>query len=84
MENKPDFEKMEKDRREYLSRIRKLASVEFDPEKWEELRKLVYKTIPLDVDVVIDDTTLREGVQMAGIACPHPSDSCKIARMLHE
>lgn len=84
MKKNPDFEGMEKARREYLAKIRQLSSLEFNPEKWEELRKLVYKVVPLDVDVVIDDTTLREGVQMAGIASPHPSDACRIACMLRD
>jgi len=80
----PDFNRMEKNRRDYLAKIRELAAVEFDPKKWEELKKLVYGVVPLDVDVIIDDTTLREGVQMAGIASPHPSDVCRIARLLRD
>ena len=75
MKKEIDFEGMERARREYLAKIRQFSLVEFSREKWEELRKLVYKTVPLDVDVIIDDTTLREGVQMAGIVSPHPSDS---------
>jgi isopropylmalate/homocitrate/citramalate synthase len=84
MKKDPDFEGMEKDRCEYLAKIKQLSSLEFNPKKWEELRKLVYKVVPLDVDVVIDDTTLREGVQMAGVASPHPSDACRIACMLRD
>ena len=84
MKKEIDFEMMEKARREYLAKIRQFSLVEFNREKWEELRNLVYKTVPLDVDVIIDDTTLREGVQMAGIASPHPSDSCRIACMLRD
>jgi hypothetical protein len=53
---------MEKNRRDYLAKIRELAGVEFDSKKWEEIKKLVYGVVPLDVDVIIDDTTLREGV----------------------
>lgn len=79
-----DFKGMEKIRDEYLTKIRQLSLMEFDPKKWEELRKLVYKVVPLDVDVIIDDTTLREGVQMAGIVSPHPSDSCRIACLLRD
>ncbi|HID61008.1 MAG TPA: hypothetical protein EYP46_04020 [Hadesarchaea archaeon] len=84
MKKNPDFEGMERARREYLTKIRQSASLEFNPEKWEEMRKLVYNVTPLDVDVVIDDTTLREGVQMAGIASPHPSDACRMACMLRD
>jgi len=75
---------MEKTRREYLAKIRELTAVEFDSNKWEEVKKLVYGVVPLDVDVIIDDTTLREGIQMAGIASPHPSDACRIARLLRD
>jgi len=84
MTTKPDFNRMEKTRREYLTKIRELAGVEFDSNKWEEVKKLVYGVAPLDVDVIIDDTTLREGIQMAGIASPHPSDACRIACMLRD
>lgn len=80
----PDFEVMEKARRECLVKLRQLSFLEFNREKWEEVRKLVYKVVPLDVDVVIDDTTLREGIQMAGIVSPHPSDSCRIACLLRD
>ena len=80
----PDFNSMEKTRREYLAKIRELTAVEFDSNKWEEVKKLVYGVVPLDVDVIIDDTTLREGIQMAGIASPHPSDACRIARLLRD
>lgn len=84
MKKNPDFESTEKVRREYLNKIKQLSFLEFNPEKWEELRKSVYNVVPLGIDVVIDDTTLREGVQMAGIACPHPSDACRIACMLRD
>ncbi len=84
MKNRPDFTEMEKARREYLAKIRQLALLEFDLKKWEEIKDMVYHTVPLDVDVIIDDTTLREGVQMAGIASPHPSDVCRIACLLKE
>lgn len=79
-----DFEAMERTRREYLEKIKSLSSLEFDPEKWAQLKKLVYKPIPLDVDVVIDDTTLRDGFQMAGLTNPRPSDACKMACLLRD
>ncbi len=84
MKKNPDFASMEKVRSEYLAKIKQFSSLEFNPEKWEELKKSVYGVVPLDVDVVIDDTTLREGVQMAGIAGPHPSDACRIACLLRD
>ncbi len=84
MKKEINFEGMENARRECLAKLRKLSFLEFNREQWEEVRKLVYKVVPLDVDVVIDDTTLREGVQMAGIVSPHPSDSCRIACLLRD
>ena len=62
-----DFEALEERRREFLNRIKDLALYErFDEDRWERLRELVYNPMPLNVDVVIDDCTLREGLQMAG------------------
>ena len=84
MTTRPDFNRMERTRREYLTKIRELAAAGFDSNNWEEVKKLVYGVVPLDVDVIIDDTTLREGIQMAGIASPHPSDACRIARLLRD
>jgi len=81
---KSDFDKMEKARQEYLERIRSLSPPQFDPTKWENLRKLVYPPLPLKVDVVIDDTTLREGLQMAGLASPLPENACRIACLLRD
>jgi len=79
-----DFTREETERRQYIKRIEKLSSLVFDPDKWEELRKTVYKTSPLDVDVVIDDTTLREGLQMAELISPRPEDMCRIACLLRD
>ncbi|MDI6819825.1 MAG: hypothetical protein QMC89_02830 [Candidatus Hodarchaeaceae archaeon] len=79
-----EIDAMERARREQLQKIKDLSPPEFDKEKWEKLRKVVYKPVPLNVDVVIDDTTLREGLQMAGLVSPHPSDACKIACMLRD
>jgi len=39
--------------------------------------------LPLDTDPVIDDTTLRDGVQMPGLAAA-PKDAAEIARLLDE
>ncbi|MFN4132793.1 MAG: hypothetical protein ACK4GQ_00255 [Candidatus Hadarchaeales archaeon] len=71
-------------RKEYIQRIKEFSSEKFDPAKWEELKKLVYTTVPLKTDVIIDDATLREGLQMAGLAPPHPEDVCKIACLLRD
>lgn len=79
-----DFEALERKRRELVDWVRSLSSLEFNPEAWEKIRERVYTTVPLKTDVVIDDSTLREGVQMAGLLSPHPSDACKIACMLRD
>ena len=81
----PDFEAMERAREHLLQRIRGLASYEgFDGEKWEELKRTVYKPTPLNVDVVVDDCTLREGLQMAGLLSPKPEEEARIALMLRD
>ena len=79
-----NFDEMEKAKREQLRKIRDFAPLEFDPERWEKLRKMVYKPQPLNLDVIIDDTTLREGLQMAGLVSPRPADTCRIACMLRD
>ena len=81
---KADLDAMEKARREYLERIRSLSPTQFDPAKWDKLRNFVYPPYPLKVDVIIDDTTLREGLQMAGLTSPIPENACRIACMLHD
>jgi isopropylmalate/homocitrate/citramalate synthase len=78
------FDDLEKARKRYLERVRKLSTPKFDPGKWDELRKTVYDSRKLDVDVIIDDTTLREGLQMAGLTSPRPADACKIACLLRD
>ena len=75
---------LENSRLELLRRIRELAPPEFDEAKWEEQRKIVYNPTPLNIDVIIDDTTLREGLQMAGLVSPRPADACRIACMLRD
>ncbi|MEM2601199.1 MAG: hypothetical protein QXE29_05585, partial [Candidatus Hadarchaeales archaeon] len=83
-----EFTKMhdpfQKKRLEEISLLRELSSPHFDGEKWEQLRKLVYRPVPLNVDVVVDDTTLREGLQMAGMITPKPEETCRIACLLRE
>jgi len=46
---------------------------------WDDL----YFKLPLKVNPIIDDTTLRDGVQMPGLAVS-PKDAAEIARMLAE
>ena len=84
MTSRSDFTAMEKARHEHLAKIKQMGPPHFDQGKWEGIKELVYNVLPLDVDVIIDDTTLREGIQMAGIASPHPSDACRIACLLRD
>ncbi len=79
-----NFANDEETRRKYLERLSKLSYLTFDPNKWEEQRKFVYKPLPLNVDVIIDDTTLREGLQMAGLTSPSPADTCHVATLLRD
>ena len=82
---KQELRALEEERRRALERIMGLSSFEgFDAEKWEELKRLVYEPLPLSVDVIIDDTTLREGFQMAGLLNPRPEEYLRIAMMLRE
>lgn len=79
-----EFDESNRKHKEFLKGIEELSSLEFDSEKWEKLKKLVYNPQPLDIDVIIDDTTLREGLQMPGIISPSPAEASRIAIMLHE
>lgn len=45
--------------------------------------KQYFGKVPLDVEPVIDDSTLRDGVQMPGIAAS-PEDTAKIAQLLDQ
>ena len=45
--------------------------------------KLGFNSLPLDTNPIIDDTTLRDGVQMPGLAVT-PKDAAEIARLLNE
>jgi len=80
----PNFAREEARRRRYVRRLGELTFPAFEPERWEELRRFVYKTSPLDVDVVVDDTTMREGLQMAELISPRPADMCRVARLLRD
>lgn len=48
-----------------------------------DLADLGFSKLPLKTDPVIDDTTLRDGVQMPGLAVS-PEDAAEIARLLDE
>lgn len=79
-----DFNELDLRKREDLEKAKNLSSYRFDPQKWETLREITYGNLSLGTDVVIDDTTLREGIQMAGLVSPHPSEACKLAHMLRD
>ena len=78
------FAREEEARKKYIGLLKKLSPPTFDATKWEKLRHLVYPPRPLDVKVVIDDTTLREGLQMAGLSYPSSEDMCHIATLLND
>lgn len=79
-----NFEKMEKARLEYLEKIKGISLTDFDITKWENIRKSAYPPRQLDLDVIMDDSTLRDGLQMAGLVSPLPNDVARIATMLRD
>ena len=46
-----------------------------------DIKDYFFKMPPLKTDVIIDDTTLRDGIQMPGLAAG-PKDAAKIAQLL--
>src|SRR5512137_2305642 len=48
-----------------------------------QLEDFYFKMPPLEVNPIIDDTTLRDGLQMPGLAAG-PRDAAKIAQLLTE
>ncbi len=48
-----------------------------------DIKDFYFKLKPLKTDPIIDDTTLRDGIQMPGLAIG-PKDSAKIAQLLGE
>jgi citrate (Re)-synthase len=61
-----------------------LGKVKLDVETQKmDIKDIFFKMKPLQTDVIIDDTTLRDGIQMPGIAVG-PKDSAKIAELLSE
>jgi len=68
----------------YIEFIRSKGSNLRDTNTWEELKEFIYKPRTLRTDVIIDDTTLREGLQMAGLTSPSADDVCQIGSLLRE
>lgn len=75
---------MEAARREYIANMKGISLTEFDAAKWEQIRQNAYPPRHLDLDVIIDDTTLRDGLQMAGLVSPLPADAAHIAELLRD
>jgi len=48
-----------------------------------DLKDFYFNKMPLDTEPLIDDTTLRDGIQMPGLAAS-PEDAAEIARLLDE
>ena len=48
-----------------------------------DIKDFYFKLKPLKTQPIIDDSTLRDGIQMPGLAAG-PKDAAKIAQMLSE
>ncbi|MEM3712571.1 MAG: hypothetical protein QXR97_03430 [Thermoproteota archaeon] len=84
MLNKRIFEKNEDARRKIVKELVNLSKQKYDPESWSRLRMMIYPPRKLDVNVIIDDSTLREGLQMAGLTTPNAEDMAEIGGLLYE
>ncbi|MBL7118987.1 hypothetical protein ISS96_03135 [Candidatus Bathyarchaeota archaeon] len=73
---------LEKERKNSVDICRRLSTLSYNADNWEKLSHSIYEKIPLHCDVVIDDTTLREGVQMSGLRPPSPKEAAELARGL--
>ncbi|MEM2930253.1 MAG: hypothetical protein QW797_05280 [Thermoproteota archaeon] len=84
MLDEKDFGDNEENRRKTVNTLLTLSRQKYDPDAWRRLREMLYPSRKLDVEVIIDDTTLREGLQMAGLTTPTPEDLAEIGRLLRE
>jgi 2-isopropylmalate synthase len=84
MIDEKDFENNEEKRRKTVDTLLRLSGQKYEPDAWRRLKETLYPSRKLDVDVTIDDTTLREGLQMAGLTTPTPEDLAEIGRLLSE
>ena len=48
-----------------------------------DIKDFYFKLTPLKIEAIVDDTTLRDGIQMPGLAAG-PKDAAKIAELLSE
>jgi len=73
---------LEKERRNIADLCRSLSKLDYDRDSWEKLNRAAYTKMPLDCDVIIDDTTLREGIQMSGLRPPTPEEAAELGEQL--
>jgi 2-isopropylmalate synthase len=84
MLEKSRFEENEEMKKRAVEALVSLSKQKYDPECWSRLKELLYPVKRLNLDVVIDDSTLREGLQMAGLTTPNAEDMAEIGRLLYE
>jgi len=84
MIDEKNFGNNEEKRRKTVDTLLRLSRQKYEPDAWRRLKETLYPSRKLDVDVTIDDTTLREGLQMAGLTTPVPEDLAEIGRLLSE
>ena len=75
---------LERDRRNLVDTYRSLSTLNYDRDIWEKMNKTLYQKTSLNCDVIIDDTTLREGVQMSGLRSPTPKEAAEFGEKLAE
>jgi len=73
---------LEKERRDLAEICRRLSTLSYDEDSWEKLNNSVYEKTHLNCDVIIDDTTLREGIQMSGLRPPSPEEAAELGEGL--
>jgi len=84
MISEKDYAKNEEERKRAVETLLRLSRQKHDQDAWRRLKEILYPSRKLDVDVTIDDTTLREGLQMAGLTTPAPEELAEIGRLLYE
>ncbi len=75
---------LERKRKTSAEICRNMSTLTYDKDVWERLNDSLYEKSPLRCDVVIDDTTLREGVQMSGLRPPSPEEAAQLGKTLAE
>lgn len=75
---------LERDRKNSGDTYRSLSTLNYDRDIWEKMNNILYQKTPLNCDVIIDDTTLREGVQMSGLRPPTPKEAAEFGEKLVE